>query len=122
MHSLARITQHVATNKMTPYNLRYYNLLYYNNNNNKLTCLFSIVFGPHVLKKRESDPVSELNDSKIIYDIIQLMIEEHDAIFSVNIFKSNNNLKENMLILASGSCCRARGYQEAASSTTSKSL
>lgn len=36
-----------------------------------------------MLKKRESDPVAELTDSKIVYDSIQLMIEDHDAIFSV---------------------------------------
>eukprot|EP00026_Physarum_polycephalum_P001139 Phypoly_transcript_01140.p1 GENE.Phypoly_transcript_01140~~Phypoly_transcript_01140.p1 ORF type:complete len:1157 (+),score=266.27 Phypoly_transcript_01140:117-3587(+) len=63
IHSLAKITQHVAKNKMTPYNL-------------------SIVFGPHCLKKRESDPVAELTDSKVVYESMQLMIEEHDAIFA----------------------------------------
>jgi len=63
MRSLAQITQHVAKNKMTPYNL-------------------SIIFGPHCLKRREADPVGELTDSKVIYESIQLMIEEYDAIFS----------------------------------------
>lgn len=40
-----------------------------------------------MLKKLNSDPVSELNDSKIIYDSIQLMISEHDAIFQEAAFE-----------------------------------
>ena len=46
--------------------------------------LNSIVFGPHCLKKRDSDPVSELTDAKDVYDSSQLMIEEYDGIFSVS--------------------------------------
>jgi hypothetical protein len=45
----------------------------------------SIVFGPHCLKKREADPVTELTDSKVIYESVQLMIEEYEAIFSVSL-------------------------------------